>query len=57
MTSAVGAKIFGVFKAAKNIKESNIDVILVPHRSFKARFIAKLSGVKIRIGFTNSEAQ
>lgn len=48
-------KIFGVFKTAKNIKESNIDVILVPHRSFRSALIAKLSGVKIRIGFTNSE--
>lgn len=50
-------KIFGVFKAAKNIKESNIDVILVPHRSFRSALIAKLSGVKIRIGFTNSEGR
>ncbi len=50
-------KIFGVFKAAKSIKESNIDVILVPHRSFRSALIAKLSGVKIRIGFTNSEGR
>lgn len=50
-------KIFGVFKTAKRIRESNIDVILVPHRSFRSALIAKLSGVKIRIGFTNSEGR
>lgn len=50
-------KIFGVFKTARKIKESNIDVILVPHRSFRSALIAKLSGVKIRIGFTNSEGR
>lgn len=50
-------KITGVFKTSKAIKESNIDVILVPHRSFRSALIAKLSGVKIRIGFTNSEGR
>ncbi|MDR0953281.1 MAG: glycosyltransferase family 9 protein [Elusimicrobiota bacterium] len=48
-------QITGVFSTARKIKESNIDVLLVPHRSFRSALIAKLSGVKIRIGFTNSE--
>ncbi len=48
-------KIFGVFKTAKQIRESHVDVILSPHRSFRSALIAKLSGVKIRIGFSNSE--
>ena len=50
-------KIAGVLKAAKAIKESNVDVILVPHRSFRSALIAKLSGVKVRIGFSNSEGR
>lgn len=50
-------KFLGVFKTAKKLKESNIDVILVPHRSFRSALIAKLSGVKVRIGFTNSEGR
>ena len=50
-------KIFGVFKTAKAIKSCNIDVILVPHRSFRSALTAKLSGVKVRIGFTNSEGR
>ena len=50
-------KIFGLFKTAKILKECNIDVILVPHRSFRSALIAKLSGVKVRIGFTNSEGR
>lgn len=50
-------KIFGVFKTAKAIKACNIDVILVPHRSFRSALTAKLSGVKVRIGFTNSEGR
>ena len=50
-------KIFGVFRTAKKLKDCNIDVILVPHRSFRSALIAKLSGVKVRIGFTNSEGR
>jgi heptosyltransferase-2 len=49
-------KIFGAFKTAKQIKKSEVDVILSPHRSFRSGFIAWLSGVKARIGFSNSEA-
>ncbi|MDR1684180.1 MAG: glycosyltransferase family 9 protein, partial [Elusimicrobiota bacterium] len=41
-------KIAGVFKTAKAIREAGIDVILVPHRSFRSALIAKLSGVKVR---------
>lgn len=50
-------KIAGIWKTAQAIKNSNIDVILVPHRSFRSALIAKLSGVKIRIGFTTSEGR
>ncbi|MDR0646776.1 MAG: glycosyltransferase family 9 protein [Elusimicrobiota bacterium] len=50
-------KIIGIVKTAKAIKENNVDVILVPHRSFRSALIAKLSGVKVRIGFTNSEGR
>lgn len=48
-------KIVGVWKTAKAIKESGIDILLVPHRSFRSALIAWLSGVPIRIGFTSSE--
>lgn len=50
-------KILGVFKTARQIKEANVDVILVPHRSFRSALIAWLSGVKVRIGFSNSEGR
>lgn len=48
-------KIFGVWKTAKAIKESGVDILLVPHRSFRSALIAWLSRVPIRIGFTSSE--
>jgi len=50
-------QVFGVFKTAEKIRNSNIDVILVPHRSFRSALIAKLSGVKVRVGFSNSEGR
>ncbi|MGB2579017.1 lipopolysaccharide heptosyltransferase II [Elusimicrobium simillimum] len=49
------SKITGVFKTAKEIKESGIDILLVPHRSFRSALIAWLSKVPIRIGFSSSE--
>ena len=48
-------KIAGVWKTARAIKKSGIDILLVPHRSFRSALIAWLSGVPIRIGFTSSE--
>ena len=48
-------KIAGVWKTARDIKKSGIDILLVPHRSFRSALIAWLSGVKVRIGFTSSE--
>lgn len=48
-------KIAGVWKTAKAIKKSGIDILLVPHRSFRSALIAWLSHVPIRIGFTSSE--
>jgi len=48
-------KIAGVWKTAKAIKKSKIDILLVPHRSFRSALIAWLSRVPIRIGFTSSE--
>lgn len=48
-------KIVGVWKTAKAIKESGIDILLVPHRSFRSALIAWLSRVPVRIGFTSSE--
>ena len=48
-------KIFGVWKTAKAIKAEKMDILLVPHRSFRSALIAWLSGVPIRIGFTSSE--
>lgn len=48
-------KIFGVWKTAKAIKETGVDILLVPHRSFRSALIAWLSRVPIRIGFTSSE--
>ncbi len=41
----------GVKKFAQMIKESNYDLIFLPHRSFRSGFIAYLSGVKNRVGF------
>ncbi len=48
-------KIAGVWKTAHAIKKSGIDILLVPHRSFRSALIAWLSGVPVRIGFTSSE--
>ncbi len=48
-------KIAGVWQTARAIKKSGIDILLVPHRSFRSALIAWLSGVPIRIGFTSSE--
>lgn len=48
-------KIAGVWKTACAIKKSGIDILLVPHRSFRSALIAWLSRVPIRIGFTSSE--
>ena len=48
-------KIAGVWKTARAIKKSGIDILLVPHRSFRSALIAWLSGVPVRIGFTSSE--
>ena len=48
-------KIAGVWKTARDIRKAGIDILLVPHRSFRSALIAWLSGVKIRSGFTSSE--
>ena len=48
-------KIAGVWKTARAIKKSGIDILLVPHRSFRSALIAWLSDVPVRIGFTSSE--
>jgi len=48
-------KIKGVFQTAREIRNSGIDILLVPHRSFRSAFIAWLSKVPIRVGFTSSE--
>ena len=48
-------KIAGVWKTARAIKKSGMDILLVPHRSFRSALIAWLSRVPIRIGFTSSE--
>ena len=48
-------KIVGVWKTAQAIKRSGIDILLVPHRSFRSALIAWLSRVPVRIGFTSSE--
>lgn len=50
-------KIIGVWKTARAIKQAGIDILLVPHRSFRSALIAWLSGVPIRIGFTSSEGR
>lgn len=46
-----------VFKTAAEIKKSGIDILIVPHRSFRSALIAWLSKVPIRIGFTSSEGR
>lgn len=48
-------KIFGVWKTAKAIRKAGVDILLVPHRSFRSALIAWLSRVPVRIGFTSSE--
>ncbi|MBO7605409.1 MAG: glycosyltransferase family 9 protein, partial [Elusimicrobiaceae bacterium] len=50
-------QIFGIFRTANRIRRAKVDVLLVPHRSFRSALIAWLSGVKVRIGFTNSEGR
>ncbi len=50
-------QILGVWKTAKAIEKSGIDLLLVPHRGFRSALIAWLSGVPIRIGFTSSEGR
>ena len=44
-----------MWKTARAIKKSGIDILLVPHRSFRSALIAWLSDVPVRIGFTSSE--
>lgn len=48
-------KLAGIWKTAQAIKKAGVDIILVPHRSFRSALIAWLSGVPVRIGFTSSE--
>ena len=48
-------KLAGIWKTARAIKKAGVDIILVPHRSFRSALIAWLSGVPVRIGFTSSE--
>lgn len=50
-------QIFGILRTARRIRRAKVDVLLVPHRSFRSALIAWLSGVKVRIGFTNSEGR
>lgn len=50
-------QIFGIFRTANRIRRAKVDVLLVPHRSFRSALIAWLSGVKVRIGFSNSEGK
>ena len=50
-------QILGVWKTAKAIQKSGIDILLVPHRGFRSALIAWLSGVPVRIGFTSSEGR
>ncbi|MCL2888066.1 MAG: lipopolysaccharide heptosyltransferase II [Elusimicrobia bacterium] len=50
-------KITDVFRTAAEIKKRNIDILLVPHRSFRSALTAYLSGVPIRIGFSSSEGK
>jgi heptosyltransferase-2 len=48
-------KIAGIWKTAQAIQKAGVDIILVPHRSFRSALIGWLSGVPVRIGFTSSE--
>ncbi|WP_424244805.1 lipopolysaccharide heptosyltransferase II [Elusimicrobium posterum] len=50
-------KILDVFRTSKAIKKSGIDILLVPHRSFRSALIAYMSKVPIRIGFSSSEGK
>ncbi len=50
-------QILGIFRTANRIRRAKVDVLLVPHRSFRSALIAWLSGVKVRIGFSNSEGR
>lgn len=50
-------KIKTIFSTAKKIRESGIDILLVPHRGFRSALIAYLSKVPIRIGFNSSEGR
>ncbi|MBO4707443.1 MAG: lipopolysaccharide heptosyltransferase II [Elusimicrobiaceae bacterium] len=50
-------QVLGIFRTANRIHRAKVDVLLVPHRSFRSALIAWLSGVKVRIGFSNSEGR
>ncbi len=45
----------GILSMASELKQSNLDVLLAPHRSFRTSFICAISAAKRTIGFsTNS---
>ncbi|MBW6515968.1 MAG: lipopolysaccharide heptosyltransferase II [Candidatus Cloacimonetes bacterium] len=47
-----GSKIRSFFSVLRKIKERDYDLALIPHSSFTTALIAKLAGIKERIGFS-----
>jgi len=47
-----GSKIKSFFSILKKIKERDYDLAIIPHSSFTTALIAKLAGIKERIGFS-----
>lgn len=47
----------GAFKIIKNIKKYDFDIAIIPHRYLRSTLIAFLAGIKIRIGYSNSEGK
>lgn len=48
------SKVTASFTIARTISAENLDVLLVPHRSFHSAFISALSQVPLAVGFSNS---
>ncbi|MFH0881826.1 MAG: glycosyltransferase family 9 protein [bacterium] len=45
--------LFGMLRIAREIRSRNVDLALIPHRSFRSALLMTLAGVKRRIGFAH----
>lgn len=52
-----GKGIRGILKIVKELKKENYDIAVIPHRYLRSSLIVFLAGIKIRIGYNNSEGK